>query len=178
MLKNTFWFSFLAASQSPAVGVCLLNYSKMRTTNSWILDLSKCNTLSPVPEELVLQFEPWRHSTSLSFLASKGIKTSLKYPVPPLSHWLWWSGGQWASWQHMDAQISFSVRPLSHTPPATLSSAHKKEEKWKMPAGSFLSCPGEEEKITLKVKQSKPPTGYMTPSLNTSFRKEIFLGLL
>lgn len=47
-----------------------------------------------------------------------------------------------------------------------------------MPAGSFLSCPREEEKITLKVKQSKPATGYMTPSLHTSFRKEIFLRLL
>lgn len=78
---------------------------------------------------------------------------------------------------HGCSDFLFNKASLTY-PPAALFSAHKKEEKWKVPAGSFLSRPGEEEKITLKVKQSKPPTGYMTPSLHTSFRKEISLRLL
>lgn len=158
MLKNTFWFSFLAAIQNPAVGVRLLNCSKvkvMRTTNSWwILDLSKRKTLSPVTEELVLQFEPWSHWTSLSFLASKGITTSLR-AYWNVQYLLRTSAellvtvvvmimGFLAAHGCSDFLFSKAFLTYTLTLPALLP-AHKKEEKWKMPAGSFASSSGEEK---------------------------------
>lgn len=189
MLRNTFWFNFLAAIQNPAVGVCILNWTKLRSWGLQTLDESwtwanvKLSALCLKSWSFSLGHEGIQHPCPFLHLRSliphwEPSETPSAFSEPLLSPWVWWSGGQWASWQPMDAQISFSVRPLSHTSPVALFSAHKKGEKWKTAAGSFLSCPGEEEKITLKVKQNKPPTGYMTPSLHSSFRKEIFLRLL
>lgn len=80
--------------------------------------------------------------------------------------------------EFLETQIFFSLSSLSHPPPAVLFSAHNREENPKMPAELFLSYPGEEEQTALEVKQSKPLTGYMTPSLHPSFRKKFFLRLL
>lgn len=88
------------------------------------------------------------------------------------------AGGAEGFLELLEAQIFFSLISLSHPLPAVLFSVYNMEEKLKMPVEFFLSCPGEEEKTALGVKQSKPPTGYMTPSLHTSFRKDFFLRLL
>lgn len=65
---------------------------------------------------------------------------------------------------------------LSHLHPWMLYSQYVKEKYYRRcqldPSSPVL------EKMTLKVKKSKPPAGYMTPYLHTSVRKEIFLRLL
>ena len=116
---------FLQPSKTLLLVSVFLTAAKLRSWGQQTLDESWTwakVTLSPVPEELVLQFEPWGHSVSLSSLHLGALKPHWEpaerpsvSSEPVLSSWLRWLGEQWASWQPGWSD-SFSVRPLSHTP--------------------------------------------------------------
>lgn len=97
----------------------------------------------------------------MSFLAFKGVKTSLR--ASSNAQCLLRASGDVAGRAEVllelsGAQIFFSLSFLSHPSPAVLFSAHNKEEKLKVPAEFSLSCPGEEEMTALEVEQSKLDT--------------------